>query len=45
MVGVNILNEDNQNNKDVGISFRRKGQISGDVIWSVLKGYLIKRAI
>jgi hypothetical protein len=37
MVGVSIRNEDNQNDKAVGIRFRRKDQISGDVIWSVFE--------
>jgi hypothetical protein len=37
MVGVRIRNEDNQNDKSVGISFRRKDQISRDVIWSVFE--------
>jgi hypothetical protein len=27
----------NQNDKPVGISFRRKDQLSGDVVWSVLE--------
>jgi hypothetical protein len=37
MVGISIRNEDNQNDNAVGISFRRKDQISGDVIWSVFE--------
>jgi hypothetical protein len=37
MVGISIRNEENQNDKAVGISFRRKDQISGDVIWSVFE--------
>jgi hypothetical protein len=37
MVGVSIRNEDNQNDKAVGISFRRKDQIFVDVIWSVFE--------
>jgi hypothetical protein len=32
-----IYNEGNQNDKTIGISFRRKDQISGDVIWSVFE--------
>jgi hypothetical protein len=37
VAGTAIHNEENQNDKLMGISFRRKDQISGDVIWSVLK--------
>ena len=37
MVGIVIRNEHNQHDKPVGISFRRKDQISSDVIWSVLE--------
>jgi hypothetical protein len=37
MVGVAIRNEVNQSNKPIGLSFRRRDQISGDVIWSVLE--------
>ena len=37
MVGIAIHNEENQNNKPIGISFRRKVHISGDVIWSVFE--------
>ena len=37
MVGITIQNEVNQNDKAIGISFRRKDQLSGDVIWSVLE--------
>ena len=32
-----IPNQVNQNDKPIGISFRRKDQLSGDVIWSVLE--------
>ena len=35
MVGITIRNQVNQSDKPVGISFRRKDQLSGDVIWSV----------
>jgi hypothetical protein len=35
MAGIAIRNEVNQNDKALGISFRRRDQISGDVIWSV----------
>jgi len=34
MVGINIHNEVNQTYKPTGFSFRRKDQISSDVIWS-----------
>jgi hypothetical protein len=37
MVGLSIRNKDNQNGKAVAISFPRKDQISGDVIWSVFE--------
>jgi len=37
MVGITIQNQVNQNDKPIGISFRRKDQLSGDVIWSVLE--------
>ena len=37
MVGITIQNQVNQNDKAIGISFRRKDQLSGDVIWSSLK--------
>jgi hypothetical protein len=37
MVGITIKNQDNQNDKARGISYRRKDQITGDVIWSVLE--------
>ena len=36
MVGITIHNEVNQNDKPIGFSFRRKDQLSSDVIWSVL---------
>jgi hypothetical protein len=36
MVGISIHNEMNQNDKPIGSSFRRKDQLSGDVVWSVL---------
>ena len=35
MVGMTIQNQVNQNDKPSGISFRRKDQLSADVIWSV----------
>jgi hypothetical protein len=37
VVGVAIRNEVNQRDKPIGLSFRRRDQISGDVIWSVLE--------
>jgi len=37
MVGITIQNLVNQNDKSIGISFRRKDQLSGDVIWSVFE--------
>jgi len=37
MVGITIQNQLNQNDKPIGISFRRKDQLSGEVIWSVFK--------
>ena len=39
MVGVTIQNEGNQSNRPIGISFRRRDQLSGDVI---LNGVPIK---
>ena len=37
MIGVSISNEVNVQDKTIGISFRRKDQITGDVIWSVFE--------
>jgi len=37
MVGIAIENQVNQNDKPIGISFRRKDQLSGDVVWSVFE--------
>jgi len=37
MVGITIQNQVNQNDKAIGISFRRKDQLSGEVIWSVFE--------
>jgi len=37
MVGMTIHNQVNQSNKPIGISFRWKDQLSGDVIWSVFE--------
>ena len=35
MVGITIHNEVNQSDKPIGFNFRRKDQLSPDVIWSV----------
>ena len=37
MVGIAIHNEYNQNYKPIGISFRRRDQLSVDAIWSVFE--------
>jgi len=37
MVGITIQNQVNQNNKPIGISFRRKDHLPGEVIWSVFE--------
>jgi len=37
MVGITIQNQVNQKDKPIGISFRRKDQLSGEVIWSVFE--------
>ena len=37
MVGVSIRNEVNVQDKPIGISFRRKDQLSAEVIWSVFE--------
>jgi len=37
MVGINIQNQVNQNGKSTGISFGRKGQLSGEVMWSIFE--------
>jgi len=37
IVGVTISNEVNVQDKVIGISFRRKDQIMGNVIWSVFE--------
>ena len=37
MVGIAIHNESNQDNKPIGISFRRRDQLSVDAIWSVIQ--------
>ena len=36
--GITIQNQVNQNDKPTGISFRRKDQLSGEVIWNVFEG-------
>jgi hypothetical protein len=40
-VGIRIRNQVNQNDKPIGISFRRKDQLSGDVIWSVFESVTV----
>jgi len=37
MVVITIKNQVNQKDKPIGISFRRKDQLSGEVIWSVFE--------
>jgi hypothetical protein len=37
MVGITIHNEANQHDKQIGMSFRRNDQISGDVAWCVFE--------
>ena len=37
MVGITIQNQANQNDKPIGFRFRRKDQLSGDVVWSVFE--------
>ena len=37
VVGITIQNQVNLNDKHIGISFRRKDQLSGEVIWSVFE--------
>ena len=37
MLGIKIQNQANQNDKPIGFSFRRKDQLSGDVVWSVFE--------
>jgi len=37
MMGMTIQNQVNQNDKPIGINFRRKDQLSADVIWSVFQ--------
>jgi len=37
MFGITIQNQVKQNDKPVGISFRQKDQLTGDVIWSVFE--------
>jgi len=37
MMGLTIQNQVNQNDKPIGISFRRKDQLSGEVVWSVFE--------
>jgi hypothetical protein len=37
MVGVAIRNKVNQSDKPIGLSFRRRDQMSGDVLWSLFE--------
>jgi len=37
MVGITIQNKVNQNDKPIGIGFRRKDQMAGEVVWSVFE--------
>jgi hypothetical protein len=37
MVGISIHSADNQQDKPVGLSFRRRDQLSRDVLWSVFE--------
>ena len=37
MVGISIYNEDNHNDRPIGLSFRRRDQISREVLWSVFE--------
>jgi len=37
IVGITIQNRENQNDKPIGISFRRKDQVAGDVILSLIQ--------
>jgi hypothetical protein len=37
MVGITIQNGENQNDKSIGISFRRKDQLGADVILSLVQ--------
>jgi hypothetical protein len=37
VLGISIHNADNQQDKPIGLSFRRRDQISRDVLWSVLE--------
>jgi len=39
MVGITIQNRVNQNNKPIGISFRRKDLLAGYVIWSIVETF------
>jgi hypothetical protein len=40
MVRLTIGNQENENDRPIGFSFRRKDQISGEVIWSVFEKVL-----
>jgi hypothetical protein len=42
MVGLSITNEENVQDKAIGLSFRRKDQLTADVIWNVFQKVTIK---
>jgi len=39
MVGITIQNRETQNDKPIGISFKRKDQVAGDVILSLIQKF------
>ena len=39
MVGIKIQKRVNQNDEPIGISFRRKNQLAGDVLWRVFESH------
>jgi len=45
MVEITIHNQMNQNDKPIGLSFRRKYQLSADVIWSVFQKDAVKFSV
>ena len=45
MVGLTIRNEDNVQDKPIGFSFRRKDQISEELVWSVFEKVVQSKAI
>jgi hypothetical protein len=42
MVGLSISNEVNVQDKAIGLSFRRKDQLTADVIWNVFQKVTVK---